>query len=145
VADEEAWNGEAPPTSACVLYGRGPGSPPGASRGRVNPGPGSATKIQDLGVRQTGIRGSGCDGDASCGRCSWYKTGGTGTFYYVAAALHVNGLYRAPNAILLVRPGSAAEMSPFGTAWSLPNYATAARKSPMSSALCRQVEISYPQ
>jgi len=104
-----------------------------AGRGEVKAAPGSAMKIRTsvFGKPVYGdLNGDGVD-DAAL--LLVQQAGGTGTFYYVAAALNVNGAYRGTNAVLLgdrVAPQNVAIRNGLVVA----NYADRRPEEPMSAA-----------
>jgi hypothetical protein len=103
-----------------------------AGRREVQAAPGSATKIRTLvwGKPVYGdLDGDGVD-DAALFLVS--EPGGTGTFYYVAAALNVNGTFRGTNAVLLgdrIAPQNIAIRNGVVVA----NYADRRPEEPMSA------------
>jgi hypothetical protein len=79
-------------------------------------------------------------GDVDAALILTHDPGGSGTFYYAAAALDVNGFYLGTHAILLgdrVAPQNISVRNGVIVA----NYATRRRDESMSAALCRQVKI----
>jgi len=63
--------------------------------------PGSATKIKTMVFGQPVNGDLNGDGDEDAGLFILHAPGGSGTFYYVAAALNRNGSYRGTNGVLL--------------------------------------------
>jgi Immunoglobulin-like domain of bacterial spore germination len=103
-----------------------------AGCGEVKSAPGSATKIRTsvFGKPVYGdLDGDGVD-DAALFLVQ--QPGGSGTFYYVAAALNVNGAYRGTNAVLLgdrIAPQNVAIRNGLVVA----NYADRRSEEPMSA------------
>ena len=103
-----------------------------ASRGESQSGPGSATKIRTSVFGKPAYGDLDGDGDDDAAVLLVQEPGGTGTFYYVAAALNVNGLYRGTNAILLgdrIAPQNVAIRNGLVVA----NYADRRPEEPMSA------------
>jgi hypothetical protein len=63
--------------------------------------PGSATKIRTAVLGQPVYADMDGDGDKDAALLFTHDPGGSGTFYFVAAAINVNGRYQAANAVLL--------------------------------------------
>jgi len=63
--------------------------------------PGSATKIKTSVFGQPVFGDLNEDGNKDAALFLMHKPGGSGTFYYVAAALNANGTFRGTNAVLL--------------------------------------------
>jgi hypothetical protein len=63
--------------------------------------PGSATQIRTAVLDQPVYGDMNGDGDKDAALLLTHDPGGSGTFYYVAAAINVNGRYQATNTVLL--------------------------------------------
>ena len=103
-----------------------------AGRGEVKSAPGSATKLRTS-VWGRPVYGD-LDGDGVDDAALFLvqQPGGSGTFYYVAAALNVNGSYRGTNAVLLgdrIAPQNVAIRNGLVVA----NYADRRPEEPMSA------------
>jgi len=72
-----------------------------AGRGEVKSAPGSATKIRTSVFGKPVYGDLDGDGVDDAALLLVQEPGGSGTFYYVAAALNVHGAYRGTNAVLL--------------------------------------------
>lgn len=70
-------------------------------RSEVEAAPGSATKIITAVFGTVVLGDLDGDGDEDAALILVHAPGGSGTFYYVAAALNTNGTYRGTNAVLL--------------------------------------------
>jgi len=72
-----------------------------AGRGEAKSAPGPAAKITTSAFGKPVYGDLDGDGEDDAALLLVQQPGGTGTFHYVAAALHVNGAYRGTNAVLL--------------------------------------------
>jgi hypothetical protein len=103
-----------------------------AGRGELKSAPGSATKIR-ISVFGRPVYGDlNGDGDHDAALLLVQHPGGSGTFYYVAAALNENGAYRGTNAVLLgdrIAPQNVAIRNGLVVA----NYADRRPEEPMSA------------
>ena len=101
-------------------------------RSEVTAAPGSATKIRTF-VFAKPVRGDlDGDGDEDAVLLLVHDPGGSGTFYYAAAALNLDGQYRGTNAVLLgdrIAPQDIAVRNGVVTA----NYANRRPEQPMST------------
>ena len=103
-----------------------------AGRGEAKSAPGPATKIATSVFGKPVYGDLNGDGDDDAALLVVQQPGGTGTFYYVAAALHANGVYRGTNTVLLgdrIAPQNIAIRNGLVIA----NYADRRPEEPMST------------